>query len=87
VSDEQTSSEVAELRRELSAARSWAWGAHHRMWDYRWFPTMWRPNDRNGDWNLPDWLATSVAPDRQAWFVDPDTPPQAGRATAPRKGT
>jgi hypothetical protein len=63
--------DVDELRRELSAARSWAWAEHHRVWVYPWFPHSWRPRRADDDWHLPHWLTSSREPHRQDWWTPP----------------
>ena len=63
---------VAELRRELSEARAMAWGYEHRRFDGAGVPAAWAAMSPDGEWRLPEWLATSVEPQHQPWWVPPD---------------
>ena len=64
--------EVDELRGELSGARAMAWGYEHRLFDRGWVPAAWAPSSPDAEWRLPEWLATSVEPHHQSWWVPPD---------------
>lgn len=70
-SDGGLAGDLRSVQLELSLARSWAWAEYHRFWDASWFAPSWEPRSPQDEWQVPDWLSTSVEPSQQRWFVDP----------------
>lgn len=64
---------VAKLRRERNEARALAWGNEYGFLSDSWFagPTLGAFNeDGVWEWDLPDWLACSVEPNKQEWWTE-----------------
>lgn len=61
------------LRTERNEARAWAWGSEYGFLSGSWFQSSALGGfnaDGVWEWDLPDWLASDVEPDKQEWWTE-----------------